>query len=95
MTANTSLAAFLLNDGTSLPPIGFGTFGMRGEDGIDTIITALEHGYRLLDTAVGYGNEVEVSRAQRRSGVAAGLSAVMLRPARATNCMAAQHGATA
>lgn len=68
---------------------------MRGEGEIDTNITALEHGYRLLDTAVGYGNEVKVSRALRRSGVAAGLSAVMLRPARAANCTAALHGVTA
>jgi diketogulonate reductase-like aldo/keto reductase len=58
-----------LNDGTSIPPIGFGTAGLRGEAAIAAVTSALENGYRLIDTAVNYGNEVEVGEAIRRSGV--------------------------
>jgi diketogulonate reductase-like aldo/keto reductase len=59
-----------LNDGNSLPWLGFGTYGLTGEDGIAAIVSALEVGYRLLDTAVSYGNEEEVGEAVRRSGLA-------------------------
>lgn len=61
--------SYLLSDGTTLPRIGFGTYPLRGEDGTAAIVHALEAGYRLLDTAVNYGNEVEVGEALRRSGV--------------------------
>jgi 2,5-diketo-D-gluconate reductase A len=59
----------LLNDGSSLPLIGFGTYQLRGEDGTAAIESALEVGYRLLDTAVSYDNEEEVGAALRRSAV--------------------------
>lgn len=58
-----------LNDGTTLPPIGFGTYPMTGEDAVGAIRSALEAGYRLLDTAVNYGNEAEVGQAVRTSGL--------------------------
>jgi diketogulonate reductase-like aldo/keto reductase len=58
-----------LNDGTTLPAIGFGTYPLSGEDGVTAIQGALEAGYRLLDTAVNYGNEEEVGEAIRRSGI--------------------------
>lgn len=58
-----------LNDGHTLPAIGFGTYPLRGEDGIAAIVSALEVGYRLLDTAVNYENETEVGQALRRSGL--------------------------
>ncbi len=58
-----------LNDGTTLPPIGFGTAGLRGEDAIEAVTRALENGYRLIDTAVNYRNEAEVGEGIRRSGV--------------------------
>ncbi|TIC80466.1 aldo/keto reductase [Nocardioides sp. GY 10113] len=58
-----------LNDGTSLPAIGFGTYPLTGDEGEAAIRSALEVGYRLLDTAVNYGNEEEVGRALRASGV--------------------------
>jgi diketogulonate reductase-like aldo/keto reductase len=58
-----------LNDGTTIPPIGFGTSGLRGEEAISVVTMALENGYRLIDTAVNYGNEIEVGEAIRRSGV--------------------------
>ena len=58
-----------LNDGTQIPAIGFGTYPLRGDDGTEAIRTAIETGYRLVDTAVNYDNEAEVGEAIRRSGV--------------------------
>ncbi len=58
-----------LNDGTELPAVGFGTSGLQGADGLEAILGAVENGYRLLDTAVNYGNEMTVGEAIRRSGV--------------------------
>ena len=60
---------YSLNDGTTLPAIGFGTYPLKGEDGIAAIVGAIEAGYRLLDTAVNYENEHEVGEAVRRSGI--------------------------
>jgi diketogulonate reductase-like aldo/keto reductase len=61
---------YTLNDGNQLPSVGFGTYPLKGDDGVTAIVSALENGYRLLDTAVNYGNEEEVGRAIRRSGLA-------------------------
>jgi diketogulonate reductase-like aldo/keto reductase len=68
MTVN--LPRYALNDGHFLPVIGFGTYPLRGQDGVDAMVHALEAGYRLLDSAVNYGNEEEVGEAVRRSGLA-------------------------
>jgi diketogulonate reductase-like aldo/keto reductase len=65
-------ATYTLNDGTVLPAIGFGTYPLTGEDGVAAITSAIEAGYRLLDTAVNYENEREVGEAVRRSGVPRG-----------------------
>lgn len=63
------IPSYTLNDGATLPAIGFGTYPLRGEDGTAAIVGALETGYRLLDTAVNYENEREVGEALRRSGL--------------------------
>ena len=63
---NTS---YRLNDGTSLPAIGFGTYPLKGDEGVAAMVSALQAGYRLLDSAVNYGNEEEVGEALRRSEV--------------------------
>ena len=60
---------YQLNDGTSVPFIGFGTYPLRGEEGVAAMTSALEEGYRYLDTAVNYQNEHEVGEALRRSGI--------------------------
>jgi 2,5-diketo-D-gluconate reductase A len=65
----SDLPRYLLNDGNSLPRVGFGTYPLLGEDGVAAMVSALEAGYRLLDTAVNYGNEEEVGTAIRSSGV--------------------------
>ncbi len=63
------IPSYHLNDDTTIPAIGFGTYPLRGDDGTEAIRTAIEAGYRLVDTAVNYENEVEVGEAIRRSGV--------------------------
>jgi diketogulonate reductase-like aldo/keto reductase len=54
-----------LNDGHAIPPIGFGTFPLKGEEGRDAVHAALGNGYRLLDSATNYENEGIVGRALR------------------------------
>jgi diketogulonate reductase-like aldo/keto reductase len=58
-----------LNDGQPFAEVGLGTYNLTGDDGIAAIGSALESGYRVLDTAVNYGNEREVGEAVRRSDV--------------------------
>lgn len=58
-----------LNDGTTLPDIGFGTYPLRGAAGAEAVLSALDVGYRLIDTAVNYGNEDAVGAAIARSEV--------------------------
>ena len=65
----TDTTNYTLNDGTLLPAIGFGTYPLTGEEGVAAITSALEAGYRYLDTAVNYDNEGEVGEALRRSGL--------------------------
>lgn len=65
----TTIPTVPLNDGTAFPELGLGTYNLRGEDGIAAIVSAIEAGYRLLDTAVNYENEHEVGEAVRRSGL--------------------------
>lgn len=58
-----------LNDGTTLPAIGFGTYPLKEADCVDGVLSALEVGYRLIDTAVNYRNEEAVGEALARSGL--------------------------
>ena len=67
--ADSKIPTYTLNDETTLPAIGFGTHPLKGDEGIAAIGSALEIGYRLLDTAVNYENETEVGEALRRSGL--------------------------
>jgi 2,5-diketo-D-gluconate reductase A len=53
----------------ALPLLGFGTWQLRGDAAYRAVRDALEAGYRHLDTATMYGNEAEVGRALRDSGV--------------------------
>ena len=56
-------------DGARLPAIGLGTYDLRGADGVTAVGTAIDAGYRLLDTAFNYDNEGVVGRAIARSSV--------------------------
>lgn len=58
----------VLNDGTTLPPIGLGTYRLWGSAGASSIESAIRMGYRLIDSAVNYENEGALGRAVRRSG---------------------------
>lgn len=58
-----------LNNGVQLPPIGFGVFQSSPEDTADAVRTALDVGYRHIDTAAAYGNERQVGEAIRASDV--------------------------
>jgi 2,5-diketo-D-gluconate reductase A len=58
-----------LADGGRIPLLGFGTWQITGEAAVRATSTALEAGYRHIDTAAVYGNEGEVGRALADSGV--------------------------
>ncbi|MFF0466457.1 aldo/keto reductase [Micromonospora zamorensis] len=58
-----------LNDGTTIPQLGFGVFQIEPKDTAAAVTTALETGYRHIDTAEMYGNEAEVGEAVRMSGL--------------------------
>lgn len=55
--------------GEAIPALGLGTFELTGPAGEAAVRTALDLGYRQIDTAIRYGNEAEVGRAIRASGV--------------------------
>jgi len=58
-----------LNNGVQLPPIGFGVFQSSPEETTAAVRTALEAGYRHIDTAAAYGNERQVGEGIRASGI--------------------------
>ena len=58
-----------LAGGIELPRVGLGTWQLSGRKGYDAMRYALQAGYRHLDTATVYGNEAEVGRALRDSGL--------------------------
>ena len=63
------METFTLNDGYSIPKLGFGTYKINGFQGVHQIRQAIENGYRLLDSASRYENEGALGRAIRESSV--------------------------
>ena len=59
-----------LNDGRTIPQLGFGVFQIDPAETAQAVRTALEIGYRHIDTAEMYGNEKEVGRGIADAGVA-------------------------
>ncbi len=59
----------MLSGGTSMPLLGLGTWQLRGGRTYDAVRTAVDVGYRLIDTATMYDNEEHVGGAVRDSGV--------------------------
>ena len=59
-----------LNDQTTIPQLGFGVFQVPPEETAETVTTALEVGYRHIDTAEMYQNEQGVGEAIKASGIA-------------------------
>jgi 2,5-diketo-D-gluconate reductase A len=58
-----------LNDGNTIPQLGFGVFQIEPEDTAKAVDEAIEVGYRHIDTAEMYGNEREVGEGIRASGI--------------------------
>ena len=58
-----------LNNGMDMPVLGFGTFMLGGAACENSVAEAIRCGYRLIDTAEAYGNEAEVGRGMRASGI--------------------------
>ena len=67
-TPQTYVPTIELNDGRSIPQLGFGTFQVPPADTEKVVTDAIEVGYRHLDTAQMYGNEEGVGRAVAASG---------------------------
>jgi diketogulonate reductase-like aldo/keto reductase len=65
----TTLPSKTLNDGHRIPAIGLGTYALQGVAGAASVTTAIESGYRLIDTALNYKNERAVGDGIRDSGV--------------------------
>lgn len=65
-----TVAAIKLNDGNSIPQLGFGVWQISDEEAVASVSTALETGYRHIDTAAIYKNERGVGQALRDSGIA-------------------------
>jgi 2,5-diketo-D-gluconate reductase A len=62
--------SLLLNDGHSIPQLGLGTWPLKDQDAAAAVTSAIELGYRHIDTAVRYGNEEGVGLGVRNSGIA-------------------------
>src|ERR1700704_4642246 len=64
-----SVPTIELNDGKTIPQLGFGVFQTPPADTAKAVSTALKAGYRHIDTAEMYGNEREVGEAVTKSGL--------------------------
>ncbi|MDY6807857.1 MAG: aldo/keto reductase [Actinomycetota bacterium] len=64
-----SVPTITLNNGVEIPQLGFGVFQIPPENTKAATLTALEVGYRHIDTAEMYGNEKEVGQAVAESGI--------------------------
>lgn len=60
--ANSMKDRVSLNDGIEIPVFGFGTAELTGSEAEESVLYALEQGYRMVDTSPNYGNEEEVGR---------------------------------
>jgi 2,5-diketo-D-gluconate reductase A len=69
VTTASAVPVIELNDGNSIPQLGFGVFQIDPSDTAEAVAQALEVGYRHIDTAEMYENEREVGEGIRRSGL--------------------------
>jgi len=65
----SNIPSIQLNDGADIPQLGFGVFQIEPEKTAAAVRTALEVGYRHIDTAEMYGNEKEVGQGVRDAGL--------------------------
>jgi 2,5-diketo-D-gluconate reductase A len=66
---NQSIPAVKLNNGLSMPRLGFGTNTLAGDIAVRSVADAISVGYRLIDTAHIYGNEEAVGMGIKKSGI--------------------------
>ncbi|MFZ2512728.1 MAG: aldo/keto reductase [Gordonia sp. (in: high G+C Gram-positive bacteria)] len=66
----TAIPTILLNNGVTIPQLGFGVFQVEPDATTRIVLEALEVGYRHIDTAQMYGNEAGVGAAIAASGIA-------------------------
>jgi 2,5-diketo-D-gluconate reductase A len=65
----TAIPEIMLNNGRTIPQLGFGIFLVKQEDTVEAVTQALQAGYRHIDTAQMYGNERGVGEAIAKSGL--------------------------
>ena len=65
----SSVPSITLNDGNTIPQLGFGVFQIKPDQTAAAVRSALEVGYRHIDTAEMYGNEKEVGEGIRDAGL--------------------------
>jgi 2,5-diketo-D-gluconate reductase A len=70
MIPSVHVPSVALNNGVEMPTLGFGVFQIPAAETEQAVATALEVGYRHIDTAASYGNEEAVGRAVHSSGIA-------------------------
>jgi 2,5-diketo-D-gluconate reductase A len=66
----SSIPQITLNDGRTIPQLGFGVFQIPPDETAGAVRAALDLGYRHVDTAQGYRNEAGVGEGLRASGLA-------------------------
>ncbi|MER6676726.1 aldo/keto reductase [Streptomyces sp. NPDC000983] len=66
----TAIPTVTLNNGVEIPQLGFGVFQVPDAETATAVTTALDAGYRAIDTAAVYGNEAGVGKALAASGIA-------------------------
>ena len=70
VAAMSAVPTITMNDGRTIPQLGFGVFKIQPENTANAVGVALDVGYRHIDTAEMYGNEKQVGQAVRASGLA-------------------------
>lgn len=61
---------YTMNNGLTIPAVGFGTYNADGDEVYNAVLAALKAGYRHIDTAAFYRNEASIGRAIKDSGLA-------------------------
>lgn len=69
MTSDPVSPTLAMNDGRSIPQLGLGVYKIADDEAADAVATAIDAGYRHIDTATLYANEIGVGMGIRRSGV--------------------------
>ncbi len=69
MAQTREIPTVRLDDRALMPVVGFGTWRLSGREAYEAVRAALDLGYRHIDTATMYGNEAEIGRAVRDSGL--------------------------